>query len=73
MNELIVFVYAKNGKIKCLTGSESRIVENILIEEGWVHTSTLNACTFIDFLHNSSKEEALESIYNLSKNYQNRK
>lgn len=51
----IVFVYAKDKKIKALGLDESKIQHNALILDNWVHTATMNACMWIEHLHNESK------------------
>lgn len=51
-----IFVYAKDGKIKvldletALNGEEDK-----LKSEGYIHTSTLDPCRFIEYLCNESK------------------
>lgn len=50
--EEVIFVYAKDEQIKCYTLSEAKNIESGLLEDGWVHTRTLNACTFLEYLHN---------------------
>jgi hypothetical protein len=52
MEQLFVFVYAKEGKIKCLSLEEAKKQSKGLIEDGWVHTQTLDPCLFIQYLHN---------------------
>jgi hypothetical protein len=52
MEEVIIFVYAKYGKIKVLGIDSVLRREEELLKDGWVHTQTLNACVFIQYLHN---------------------
>lgn len=49
-----VFVYVKDGKIKALGMYKSLKKEKKLLEQGWIHTATLNPCVFIEYLCNSS-------------------
>ena len=51
-----VFVYAKDKVIKVLDTEESIQLHKTLIKNGWKHTATLNACTFIEYLHNMCGE-----------------
>jgi hypothetical protein len=48
----IVFVYSKKGIIKVLNLTES--ISNTLLQEGWVHTATLDPCAYIEYLCNES-------------------
>lgn len=50
--EVFVFVYAKDAKIIAFGIDDSRQQHNQLISDGWVHTQTLDACRFIEYLHN---------------------
>ena len=52
MEDVIVFIYAKEHRIKALGIEESKKMDNELKSGGWKHTVTLNACTFIQHLHN---------------------
>ena len=49
----IVFVYSKNGIIKVLDLNED--LGNTLLQQGWVHTATLDPCVYIEYLCNQSK------------------
>jgi hypothetical protein len=49
----IVFVYSKNGIIKCFDSDE--VKDNMVFLEGWEHTSTLDPCAYIEYLCNYSK------------------
>lgn len=56
MNISTIFVYAKDGKIKVLDVETARNgEEEKLIESGHIHTATLDACRFIEYLCNESK------------------
>ena len=48
----IVFVYSKNGIIKVLDLDKAK--NNTLLQEGWVHTATLDPCAYIEYLCNES-------------------
>ena len=47
-----LFIYAKKGKIKALPLVEAKGQGEALIKEGWKHTHTLDACKFLEYLHN---------------------
>lgn len=65
--ETFIFIYAKENKIKVINLTESNL-HNGLIAEGWVHTQTLDACGYIQFLHNDCKEvDLIDEIKSLSK------
>lgn len=59
MNEAIVFVYLKDNKVKVLDVKESKNKHNLLINNGWKHSSTLNVCTFLEYLHNEISNEEI--------------
>jgi hypothetical protein len=68
MNEAIVFVYSKYNEVKVLSIEESKINHDKLINEGWKHTSTLNACKFLEELYNNIPDnEILKTIKSLGK------
>lgn len=60
----IVFVYSKNGIIKVLDLDEA--ISNTLLQQGWVHTATLDPCAYIEYLCNQSK--SIKKDVNLLKN-----
>ena len=60
----IVFVYSKNGIIKVLDLDEA--ISNTLLQQGWVHTATLDPCAYIEYLCNQSKQ--IKKDVNLLKN-----
>ena len=45
--DTFVFVYAKNGKIRCLT-TDQAIEMDVLEEKDWKHTATLNSALWIE-------------------------
>jgi hypothetical protein len=67
MEEAIIFVYAKDGKIIVLPTNEAIKQKETLQKEGWEHTNTLNSCTFIEYLFNSTEKEIINTIKNLNK------
>jgi len=68
MEQSFVFVYAKDGKIKALNIEESKRLHNELINDGWVHTQTLDACCYIQYLHNDCEEvDLIDEMKSLTK------
>jgi hypothetical protein len=78
MEKPVVFIYAKNKKIKCLDFETASKKHLNLIEKGWVHTATFNAALWIQHLYDSKDKIGkinelsniiltvwLEGIYNL--------
>lgn len=64
-----VFVYAKNEKIKVCGLAEAKATEKELLADGWVHTSTLDSCMFLEYMFNEcNAKEALELLYGLTEN-----
>lgn len=52
-----IFVYAKDGNIKCLTLEQAKAQQAVLKNEGWIHTTTLDPCRFIESLYESDGED----------------
>ncbi len=52
MTGVTVFTYYKEGKIKVLNIIDATKEHNILVEEGWEHTATLDAAAWIEYLFN---------------------
>ena len=50
-----IFVYKKDGVIKCLDLVDSMNENKELIEDGWVHTSTIDPIVYLENLHNVRK------------------
>lgn len=50
-----IFVYKKDGVIRCLDLVDSMKEKQKLIKDGWVHTSTIDPIVFIENLHNVRK------------------
>lgn len=59
MEQPIVFVYAKKGKIIVLNLEESQKRNDELLSDGWVHTQTLDPCIFIAYIHNECNADDL--------------
>lgn len=59
-----VFVYAKGKKVRVLNLQDARRTHDALIADGWKHTSTLDACQWIEYLCNESEDlnEEIKSI-----------
>jgi threonine dehydrogenase-like Zn-dependent dehydrogenase len=49
-----LFIYAKEGKIKCLTVDEAH--EEKLTSKGWTHTTTINPARWIEFIANGKRD-----------------
>lgn len=62
--DLILFVYAKEGTIKCLTHSEAVDQQRSLLADGWHHTATINAARWIEHLANRADEPS-DILYEL--------
>ena len=50
-----IFVYKKDGVIRCLDLVDSMNENKELIEDGWVHTSTIDPIVYLENLHNVRK------------------
>jgi hypothetical protein len=59
--ENIVFVYLKDGKIKTLDIGHGKSEHEKMINDGWGHTATVNACDFIEQLFNDVPETELKN------------
>ena len=68
MKQVFVFIYAKDKVIKALNIEESKWLNDSLISEGWKHTQTLDACVWIQYLHNDCEDVYLfNEVKSLSK------
>lgn len=56
MTDAVVFIYAKNGKIKALDIEQTKKLWAELAKDGWIHTQTLDTCAWIQYLHNDCNE-----------------
>jgi hypothetical protein len=63
-----VFIYHKEGKIKVLDLSDSKQSHIDMVENSWVHTTTLNPCVWIEYLFNQCEvEDLFDNVKSLSK------
>ena len=49
-----LFIYAKEGKVKCLTIDEAH--RETLTSDGWTHTATINAARWIEQMANGKQD-----------------
>ena len=49
-----LFIYAKEGRIKCLTVDEAH--EEKLTREGWMHTATIDPARWIEAMANGDQD-----------------
>ena len=56
MEQVFVFIYAKGKEIKVLNIKESKRLDSELKSDGWKHTQTLDACLWIQYLHNNCED-----------------
>lgn len=56
-----VFVYAKDGVVKVLNLAESQRQQQKLLDEGYVHTATLDACRYIVYIANCQDDKEILS------------
>jgi hypothetical protein len=69
MGQNFTFIYAKNGKIKALDIEKAKNMQNELFKDGWIHTKTLDACLYIQYLHNECEgNDLIEEIQSLNNN-----
>lgn len=61
----IIFVYAKDGRVRCLSYSEANAEEAGLLEHGWQHTLTIDPCRWIESLCNGEQDpsDAMDELY----------
>ena len=58
ITDTFLFVYAKDGKIRCLT-TDQAIEMDVLKEKDWKHTATLNSVLWIEALVNGDNADEL--------------
>jgi hypothetical protein len=61
---LVIYVFSKDGLIKCLGNLAYEHLE--LLDDGWIHTATLDPCRYIESLHNDQVKSCLENVRSLS-------
>jgi hypothetical protein len=49
-----LFIYAKEGRVKCLTVDEAH--EEKLTSEGWTHTATIDPARWIEAMANGQSD-----------------
>lgn len=64
---MILYIYAKDGRIKALNNQEKTIEAPKLIITGYKHTATIDAAVFIEYLVQYTDEEIVKQIRNLSR------
>ena len=68
LNRGIVFVYHKDNNIKVLELDNAVKDGETLLKKGYTHTTTLDPCTFIEYLFNKCNDkERIKTIKDLSK------
>jgi len=68
MEQVFVFIYAKGKEIKVLNIEESKRLDSELKSDGWKHTQTLDACVWIQYLHNNCEDvDLFDEVKSLSK------
>lgn len=58
ITDTFLFVYAKDGKIRCLT-TDQAIEMDALKDKDWKHTATLNSVRWIEAVVNGDNAEEL--------------
>jgi hypothetical protein len=68
MEQVFVFIYAKGKEIKALNIEESKRLDSELKSNGWKHTRILDACVWIQYLHNDCEDvDLFDEVKSLSK------
>jgi len=49
-DQQFLFVYAKQGKVQCLTGDQAKNGHMDMLENGWNHTATIDPARWIESL-----------------------
>lgn len=52
----VLFVYAKDGRIRCYSGDEIRPIEKQVMADGWTHTATVDPARWIEAMANENHE-----------------
>lgn len=67
MEQTIVFVYAKDGIIKALPLIKASSDHSVLVDNGWTHTHTIDACIWMESIHNNkNNKHILNQVNGLS-------
>ena len=67
MDQVFVFIYAKDKEINALNIEDSKRLNDELLKGGWIHTQTLDACVWIQFLHNNCEDgDLFDEVKSLS-------
>ena len=56
MEYQILFIYAKEGVVRCYTADEIRGMEIQISLQGWKHTATINPARWIEAMANGYRE-----------------
>ena len=68
MEQLFVFIYAKDNKIKALNIEDAKRLNDELLKNSWKHTETLDACVWIQYLHNECGDvDLFDEVKSLSR------
>lgn len=66
MEKTVVFIYVKNTEIKAISFDNAKEIKDELIKDGWVHTTTLDVCVWIQYLCNKcDKDDLFDEIRSL--------
>lgn len=60
--EAILFIYFKEGKIKALDFGHGKNEHTKMIDDGWKHTSTINASLFAEKLFSEVNSPDLRTL-----------
>ena len=52
----VLFVYAKDGRIRCYSGDEIRPIQQQVRADGWTHTATIDPARWIEAMANENHE-----------------
>jgi hypothetical protein len=52
----MLFIYAKDGRVKCYSADEIRPIESEVKGDGWHHTATIDPARWIEAMANGSED-----------------
>ena len=52
----MLFIYAKDGRVKCYSAEEIRPIESAVKKDGWHHTATIDPARWIEAMANGSED-----------------